>query len=101
MKKKNLSVAFSLNAKLNFKVIVVGNRNTGKTSLIMRYIKDQFDLNYKVTIGVEFYSKMVQSGEEEVALQIWDTVNVRRLRVGVRTINQLYVPSTISPTASC
>ena len=37
---KNLSVAFSLNAKLNFKIIVVGDKNVGKTSLIIRYIKN-------------------------------------------------------------
>ena len=73
--KKNLSVAFSLNATLNFRISVVWNKSVGKTSMILRYVKDIFDFNYKVTIGVEFYSKVVQDGAEEVALQIWDTVS--------------------------
>ena len=51
--KKNLSVAFSLNAKLNFKVIVVGNKNSGKTSMIVRFVKDQFDINYKVIVDIK------------------------------------------------
>ncbi len=46
------SVAFSMHIKLNFKIIVVGNRQAGKTSLIMRFVKDIFELNYKVTVGV-------------------------------------------------
>lgn len=46
------SVAFSVHIKLNFKIIVVGNRHAGKTSLIMRFVKDIFELNYKVTVGV-------------------------------------------------
>ena len=30
----------------------------------------------KVTIGVEFYSKIVELASEDVALQIWDTVKI-------------------------
>lgn len=98
--KKSPSVAFSLNAKLNFKVIIVGNKNVGKTSLILRYIKNQFDFNYKVTIGVEFYSKIIQHNEDEVALQIWDTVFLLSRRVATKTTSPSSAHSTTSPTAS-
>lgn len=40
MKPNKSSIAFSLNAKMNFKIIVVGNKYAGKTSLIMREVKD-------------------------------------------------------------
>lgn len=46
------SVVFSMNAKLSFKLIVVGNKHAGKTSLILRFVKNIFEFNYKVTIGV-------------------------------------------------
>lgn len=46
------SIVFSMHTKLCFKLIVVGNKHAGKTSLVMRFVKDIFDFNYKVTIGV-------------------------------------------------
>jgi small GTP-binding protein len=77
--KKNLegqrsSVAFSVNSKLSFKIIVVGDLAVGKTSLVMRYIKDIFSKDYKVTVGFEFFSKVIKHNNEEVTVQIWDTV---------------------------
>lgn len=73
--KNKSSVVFSMHTKLCFKLITVGNKHAGKTSLIMRFVKDIFDFNYKVTIGVEFYSKIIQDADEEIAIQIWDTVH--------------------------
>lgn len=58
------SIAHTLYSKVNFKVIVVGDKSVGKTSLIIRYVKGIFDKNYTVTIGVEFYSKIVQIKNE-------------------------------------
>lgn len=46
------SVAFSLFAKINFKVIVVGDKNTGKTSLIIRYVKDIFNMSHSNPRGI-------------------------------------------------
>lgn len=71
---KRGSVAYSMNSKLSFKVIVVGDLAVGKTSLVMRYIKGTFSKDYKVTVGFEFFSKVVQYEGEEVTVQIWDTV---------------------------
>lgn len=110
MNRHKNSVAFSMNISLSFKILVVGNRNAGKTSLIIRYIKDIFDFNYKVTIGVEFYSKILQIGNgngeenEEIALQIWDTVHYgydRVCRPVGTTISLWYDPSTILHTVHC
>lgn len=64
MNKNKKSVVFSMNAKLHFKIIVVGNKHAGKTSLILRFVKDMFEFNYKVTVGVEFYSKIIQDQDE-------------------------------------
>jgi GTPase SAR1 family protein len=46
------SVAFSLYAKINFKIIVVGDQNTGKTSLILRYVKDVYNLSHNNPQGI-------------------------------------------------
>lgn len=52
MSRVRSSIAFSLNSKISFKIIVVGDRGVGKTSLIVRYVKGTFDKNYNVTVGV-------------------------------------------------
>lgn len=64
MNKHTMSVVFSMNSKISFKIIVVGNKHAGKTSLILRFVKEIFEFNYKVTVGVEFYSKTIQDKNE-------------------------------------
>lgn len=64
-----------------FKLIMIGDSGTGKSCLLNRYTKDEFDGDYKVTIGwvyhkkgVEFASKILDVGDNhKVKLQIWDT----------------------------
>ena len=34
-----------------FKIIMIGDSGTGKSCLLTRYTKDEFDADYKVTIG--------------------------------------------------
>ena len=74
------SVAFSLFAKANFKILMVGAKDVGKTALIGRFIKKMFTNSKNTALGVEFYSSTVEIGKDEVALQIWDTVLMNKLR---------------------
>ena len=39
---------------LMMKVIVVGNGQVGKTSLITRFVKNLFTMDYKKTLGVDY-----------------------------------------------
>ena len=43
-----------------FKVIIVGNPETGKTSIMKKFIYDEFDSNYKKSITPISYNKYIQ-----------------------------------------
>ena len=58
-RKGNSSISYSLHSAVAFKVIIIGSLGVGKTSLINRFVKDVFDKNYRVTVGMEFYSKVL------------------------------------------
>ncbi|MFX1476120.1 MAG: Rab family GTPase [Promethearchaeota archaeon] len=55
------------------KVVVVGDGEVGKTSLIVRFTKGIFSLSYLMTIGVNFFVKDVNTEDKTVRLVIWDT----------------------------
>ena len=58
-----------------FKVVLLGQGAVGKTSLLRRYVLDQFDESYKATIGADFLKKDVELKKLKnikVNLNIWD-----------------------------
>ncbi|KAA6384832.1 MAG: putative lightoid family protein [Streblomastix strix] len=61
------------------KILVVGDRFSGKTSIIQRYVNDTFEDEYKATIGVDFAYKLIQiSPQKLVRLQLWDIAGQQR-----------------------
>ena len=65
-----------------FKVLILGDSFVGKTNMLKRFLNDEFDMNTKETVGVEFGSKNFILGEKEdiVKAQIWDTAGQERYR---------------------
>ena len=64
-----------LNTKFDFslKVVVVGDTNVGKTSFLVRYVKNSFSEEYHQTIGVDFLTQTIQTQHFKIQLQLWDT----------------------------
>jgi len=60
-------------SELILRVILLGDSNVGKTSLIMRYIKNEFKNSFISTIGVEYDSKIIKKGKKNIRLEIIDT----------------------------
>eukprot|EP01040_Poterioochromonas_malhamensis_P010821 gene10823-11795_t len=62
------------------RLIIVGETGVGKTSLLIRFNEDNFILDQKTTIGVDYKAKEISIGEDSVKLQIWDTAGQERFR---------------------
>lgn len=63
------------------KVILLGDSSVGKTNIISRFCKDEFLVESKSTIGVEFASKLIELNNKKVVkMQLWDTAGQDRYR---------------------
>nr|MDO8110010.1 Rab family GTPase [Candidatus Sigynarchaeota archaeon] len=61
------------------KLLLCGPAAVGKTSLIKRFVKNAFQADYKLTIGVDILTKDVPMHNSEVAtLSIWDIGGQKR-----------------------
>jgi len=74
---------------LEAKVVVLGTQGVGKTSLVVRYVKNTFDPASESTIGASLLAKKVVVDDCLVRLQIWDTAGQERYR----SISKLYYRS--------
>tara|TARA_B110000037_G_scaffold168734_1_gene191126 strand:+ start:467 stop:1084 length:618 start_codon:yes stop_codon:yes gene_type:complete len=70
-----------MNCKYVFKIIIVGNNTVGKSSLLNKFIDNNFNDTYSTTIGVEFGVKYVTLNDSNnIKLQIWDTAGQESFR---------------------
>ena len=53
------------------KVVLVGHFGVGKSSLIRRFVQNEFSDDYLVTIGVHILKKVVTINNDETTVIIW------------------------------
>ncbi|CAO1360788.1 unnamed protein product [Diamesa serratosioi] len=62
-----------------YKILVIGELGTGKTSFIKRYVHQFFSQNYRATIGVDFALKVLSwDAATTIRLQLWDIAGQER-----------------------
>lgn len=54
-------------------VVLIGDSGVGKTNLLSRFTRNEFNLESKSTIGVEFATRSIQVDNKVIKAQIWDT----------------------------
>ena len=64
--------------EINLKILIIGDTNVGKTSLLLRYIDDYFPDKHLATIGVEYRVKAIEYRDLKIKLQLWDTAGQER-----------------------
>ena len=68
-----------------FKVLLLGNSDVGKSSLLLRFVDSVWNETFVPTIGVDFKVKTVEIGDKKVKMQIWDTAGQERFRNVIST----------------
>ena len=58
-------------------VVLIGDSGVGKSNLLARFTRNEFTLDQKATIGVEFATKSIQADGKTIKAQIWDTGRLR------------------------
>jgi small GTP-binding protein len=64
-----------------FKIVIAGDENVGKTSLVRQYCEGRFETSRVSTIGVDFQTKVIALPDGEVKLSIWDMAGQSRFEV--------------------
>lgn len=63
-----------------YKIVLTGDSGVGKTNILSRFTRNEFSLETKSTIGVEFASRTMNVYDKVIKVQIWDTAGQERYR---------------------
>lgn len=65
---------------MEYKIIIVGDTGTGKSSLIRKFTDGEYIDLYNTTVGVDFRTKNCKVNGENIQIHIWDTAGQERFR---------------------
>lgn len=63
-----------------YKIVLVGDSGVGKSNLLTRFTKNEFNYKSSTTIGVEFSTRTVEVQNKKIKAQVWDTAGQERFR---------------------
>ena len=66
--------------EIKYKLIVIGDENIGKTSIIERFKNNQFSPIYEPTLGMDFQSIPILIDDQSVTLLLYDTDSSEKYR---------------------
>ncbi|XP_012271051.1 ras-related protein Rab-18-B [Orussus abietinus] len=62
------------------KILMIGESNAGKSSILLRFTEDEFWENMQSTVGIDYKTKQITIDGNTVKLAIWDTAGQERFR---------------------
>jgi small GTP-binding protein len=84
---------------LLYRVILIGNRKVGKTSLLNYVLGKSANQHLTPTIGVEYAPVTIRVGSNDVRINIWDTCTQHATQPGPSSTSPSRGPTTASATA--
>ena len=64
---------YGLEEPLTVRVVLIGDTQVGKTSLIYKFVRSNFEEQQRSTIGAVFHTYEQKYNGNDVVMQIWDT----------------------------
>lgn len=80
MADNNATDDYSYDYEFLFKIVLIGDSGVGKSNLLLRFTRNEFNIESRSTIGVEFATRTVEIEGKRVKAQIWDTAGQERYR---------------------
>uniref|UniRef100_A0A0K0EUG8 Ras-related protein Rab-14 n=2 Tax=Strongyloides TaxID=6247 RepID=A0A0K0EUG8_STRVS len=68
-----------------FKYIIIGDVGVGKSCLLHQFTEKKFMVDCPHTIGVEFFTRIIEVSGQKIKLQLWDTAGQERFRAVTRS----------------
>ncbi|ATZ80809.1 Rab-like GTPase [Bodo saltans virus] len=66
--------------KKPYKICIVGDSGNGKSSIINKFVYNEFSYNNSNTMGVDYKSKIIDVKGKKLKFGIWDTAGQERFR---------------------
>ncbi|PPD95698.1 hypothetical protein GOBAR_DD07307 [Gossypium barbadense] len=79
-----------------FKVVLIGDSGVGKSNLLSRFTRNEFSLESKSTIGVEFATRSLNVDGKVIKAQIWDTAGQESVDLTIILVVLAYENENIS-----
>ena len=70
----------SVQKEIKYKLIMLGDENVGKTSIINRFKKNEYSGRYEPTIGLDFQTQSITVDNLNVKLLLYDTAGQEKFR---------------------
>ncbi|XP_020241032.1 ras-related protein RABF2b-like isoform X7 [Asparagus officinalis] len=65
-------------SSIHAKLVLLGDMGTGKTSIVLRFVKGQYFDCQESTIGAAFFSQILSISDATIKFDIWDTAGQER-----------------------
>ena len=74
-----------MSIELNFKIVLIGDQDVGKTQFLLKYTNDYFPETHVASIGVEYKTKTLIKGKYKITLNIWDSAGQEHFKSITKT----------------
>ena len=68
-----------MNNSINYKLLLVGDKEAGKSVFLLRFTEPHFRETFITKIGIDFKTTTLTINDWNIKLQIWDTAGQEKI----------------------